>query len=172
MKKSKCIIGILSFIIVGLIVFIVLLCTGVIKCGKASCCKDNEITVNADELAKIKSGDFNIIKSFSVNNMAIVLLTNGKVNIDLDRELTNINNATDIELLNNDLYILTKDGNVYKYYLGVTKEATLEATKVDGFKDIKKMVSYATRAKNAGACDYIVAIDKDNNYKTIADFCV
>lgn len=171
--KNKCLIGILSFLVIGLGVVVVLFATGVLCCKKTNCaCKTDAIELDEAKLKEIKDGEFNIIKGFYGDKFSINLLANGKVNFDLDRELTNITNAIDIETLDNYLYILTKDGDVYKYYLGVTKEATLEATKVDGFKDLKKMVSYATRAKNAGGCDYIVAIDKDNNYKTIADFCV
>jgi len=175
MKKLKALIVVLLLVVVALGVFVFLLATGKVSFVKTDCsCKESntEITVDEAKLKAIKSSDYNIIKGFYGENLNINLLSNGKVNFDLDRDITNINNAIDIETLDNNLYILTKDGNIYKYYLGVTKEFTLEATKVEEFKDIKKIVSYSTRAKNAGGCNYIIGIDKDNNYKTIVDFCV
>jgi len=172
MKKSKALIIVLLLVIVVLGVFVILLATGKVCDAKCSCKDNTEITLDESKLNNIKSSDYNIIKGFYGDKFSIYLLSNGKVNFDLDRDLTNINNAIDIETLDNYLYILTKDGNIYKYYLGVTKEVTLEATKVEEFKDIKKIVSYSTRAKNAGGCNYIIAIDKDNNYKTVAEFCV
>ena len=90
---------------------------------------------------------------------------------DLDRTIDNVEGATAIEVLDKDLFILTNKGEVYKYYLGVTKEATLSAEKLS-YSNVKKLVKYSTRKTNAGGCDYIVIVDKDDNYKSIQDFCI
>ena len=51
-------------------------------------------------------------------------------------------------------------------------ELTLEATKVDSLKNVTKLVEYTTARKNAGGCNYIVAIDQANNYTKLEEFCV
>ena len=92
---------------------------------------------------------------------------------DYERKITNINNAVDIARApDNFLYILTKDGDIYKYYIGITKDDGMDATKEEGFKDIKRIVEYSSSKKKAGGCNYIIAIDKDNNYKVLSEFCV
>ena len=174
MKKVKILICVLVLIIIGLGVLVVLFATGKLNCKK--CCEDkttSEVKLDISKLENIGKGDYNILKSVSTQYAPYSLLSNGKVIIGFDRELSNINNAIDIVFDTKDnLYILTKDGNLYKYYTGVTKEATLEATKLDDYKDIKMITEYHTRGKASGGCDFIIAIDKDNNYKTLDAFCV
>jgi hypothetical protein len=43
---------------------------------------------------------------------------------------------------------------------------------MDDYKNIRTLLKYTTRGNNAGGCDYIVVIDKDNKYSKIDDFCV
>lgn len=164
----------LSLMCLVCITAIILMLTGVIKTNISDCsCPDSLIpTVEESELLKIKSGDYNIIKILNTKNNTINLLTNGKVNFDLDRELSNIENAKDIAMLNNYLYILTKDGDVYKYYLGITKKATLEADKIDDVNNVKSFVNYSSRRSNAGGCDYIVGILGNGKYITIDEMCI
>ena len=159
----------LTILCVAAISVIILMFAGVIPC---ECNKSNEVTIDANKLKEINDGDYNATKLEVTQYNSFALLANGKVIIDFDREIKNIDNAVDFALLNNNLYILTNDGNVYTYYTGVTKEATLEATKVDSVKDIKKLVSYFTRRKNAGGCNYVVAVDKDSNYTKLEEMCV
>ena len=173
MKKLKVLSFILIILVVCLGVFIGLIYTGKIEVKKTECnCTSNTNTLlNEDKLGEIKKSDFNIIDSYYTEYFAINLLSNGKVMFDLDRTIDNVEGATAIEVLDKDLYILTNKGEVYKYYLGVTKEATLSAEKLS-YSNVKKMVKYSTRKSNAGGCDYIVIIDKDDNYKPIVDFCI
>ncbi len=167
MKKIICCLTVLC---VAAITVIILMCTGIIKCN---CTKDTkELKVEESKLTEIKDGDYKATKVESTHMNSYALLLNGKVVIDFEREITNVSNAVDIVLLNEYLYILTEDGNVYKYFTGITKEAILDATKVDTVKDVKKIVKYTVRKQAAGGCDYVVAIDANNNYTSLEDFCV
>ena len=176
MKNLKVLCFVLSLLIIALGVFTILLATGKVSFNKVNCeCKtcNEEIKVDVDKLHNIKKGDLNILKSISTKYAYITLTTDGKVVLNNENNLSNITNAVNIELANSgDLYILTSDGNIYKYFTGVTKTASLEATKVEEYKDIKKMITYATHGKQSGGCDYIILIDKDNNYKTLEEFCI
>ncbi len=172
MKKLKVLSFILIIIVVCLCVFIGLIYTGKInitKDEKTTCECNNSIDQN--KLKRIKDSDYNIVDSLYTNDIYISLLSNGKVVFDLDREITNVDGATSIEVLDKNLYILTNKGEVYKYYLGVTREATMKAEKLD-YSNIKQMINYSTRKTNAGGCDYIVLVDKDDNYKSIVEFCI
>jgi uncharacterized protein YfkK (UPF0435 family) len=179
MKKLKALIVFLLLVVVALGVFVFLLATGKVGFVQTECnCKETVVTkvedikLDVNKLEEINKGDFNIIKQYSSEYDSINLLTNGKVMFDFDRSISNVSNAIDMLLINENLYILTSDGDVYKYFTGITNNASLDATKVEELKDIKKIVKYATRGQESGGCDYIVAIDKDNNYKTVEDFCI
>ena len=172
MKALKGITFILTITTIVSIIVIILMCTGVIKICDNNSKTTNDITIDSKELSKIKDGDYNYIKSVSTKYGVYFLLSNGKVNIDLDRELSNINNAIDIALLNNELIILTKDGKVYKYNTGVTNKATLEADLANVEGNVVKLVEYGSRRKNAGGCNYIIGITSDNRYVTLLESCV
>ena len=173
MKKENIIIIVLSLVIISLVVFVVLLGTGKISFNKCNCSTTNEDTIDVSKLEEIGKGDFNIIKSARTKYFVVNLLSNGKVMFDVDRELTNINNAIDIAYdTEENLYILTKDGSIYKYFGGISRESSLEATKLNDYKDIKKIVEYSTRGKASGGCDYIITIDKNNNYIKLSEFSV
>ena len=179
MKKLKALIVFLLLVIVALGVFAFLLATGKVSFVQTECnCKETvetkveDIKLDVNKLEEINKGDFNVIKQYSSEYDSINLLTNGKVMFGFDRSISNVSNAIDMLLINENLYILTSDGDVYKYFTGITNNASLDATKVEELKDIKMIVKYGTRGLESGGCDYIVAIDKDNNYKTIEDFCV
>jgi hypothetical protein len=173
MKKLKVLSFILIIIVVCLCVFIGLIYTGKIEINQVTCrCEcDSNTLLSAGKLEEIKKGDYNILENYATENFSISLLTNGKVVFDLAREIDNVSGATHMEVLDKNLYILTAKGEVYKYYLGVTKEATLSAEKLE-YTNIQKLVKYSTRKSNAGGCDYIVVVDKEDNYKSIQEFCV
>ena len=165
----------LTVLCVALITCIILMITGVIKCDctkKEETTTTKEVVLDAKKLAEIKDADYKAIKVESTHMNSYALTVDGKVVIDFDREITNVTDPTDIVLFGDNLYILTKAGDVYKYFTGVTKKATLDATKVDTVKDVKKLVDYTVRKKNAGGCNYVVAIDKDDKYTQIEEFCV
>ena len=172
MKALKGVAFFLSITTVAAVVVIILMVTGVINLCSNACTTPEPFVVNEAKLKEIKDADYKAIKQIGTHYYSVNLLTNGKVNFDFDREITNVDNAEDIALLNDNLYILTKDGNVYKYFTGITKELTLEATKVDSLKNVTKLVEYTTARKNAGGCNYIIAIDQDNNYTKLEEFCI
>ena len=171
MKALKGITFVLTITTVVSIIVIILMCTGVIKICDNTSKTTNDITVDTKELSKIKDGDYNYIKLVNTKYGTYYLLSNGKVNIDLERELSNINNAIDMALLNDELIILTKDGKVYKYYTGITTKATLEAD-LANVENVVKLVEYGSRRKDAGGCNYIIGITSDNSYVTLLESCV
>ena len=172
MKKLKVLLFVLIIVVVGMGIFIYMLLADKLPTAVCSCpnCEANTL-LSQEKLADIKKSDFNILESYYTQYNSISLLTNGKIVFDLDREINNISNAIHMEVLDKDLYILTANGEVYKYYLGITKEPNLSAEKLD-YSNITKLVKYSTRKANAGGCDYIVVVDKSDNYKSINEFCV
>ena len=141
-------------------------------------CRDdnyNEV-LDVSKLREISSADYNIIKDEYNSNYSFKLDINGKVNINFDREIENIDNAKDIIFFkaddaNTPLYILTSDGEVYKYSTSDYENGKYSATKASEYSNIKRMLTYETRRKNAGGCDYIVLVDKDDNYYTLDSVC-
>ena len=174
MKKLKVCLVVSVLVIIALGVLLFLSMTGKltkVNCSCADCKAD--YTLDVSKLESIKKGDYNTLKIIGDEYNVITLSTEGKVLFDYEREITNVNNAIDIvRAPDNFLYILTKDGDIYKYYIGVTNNDGMEATKVDEYKDIKRLVEYSSSRRNAGGCNYIIAIDKDNNYKVLNEFCV
>ena len=174
MKKLKALIVFLLLVIVALGVFVFLLATGKVSFVKTECnCKEStEVKLDVSKLEAIKSGEFNILKQVSSKYFPTSLLTNGKVMFGYDRYISNVDNAKDIVVMNEYLYILTEDGNVYKYFAGITNNTSLEATKIEDLKDIKMMFEYDIRSSDAGGCNYLIVVDKDNNYKQIDELCI
>ena len=173
MKKFKVLSFVLLIIVVCLGVLIGLIYMGKIELRKVDCnCETNSnIVLSEEKLKEIKSSDFNIIEGHYTEYNSFNLLTNGKVVIDLDKEIEGVSGATHMEFLDNDLYILTAKGEVYKYYTGITKEPNLKAEKLD-YSNIKRLVKLSTRKVNAGGCDYLVVVDDQDNYVRVQDFCV
>lgn len=175
MKALKGITFVLAITTVVSVIVIILMATGVINiCSNSDCtCPDCfDISVNANKLTEIKNGDYNFIKTIATKDGTYYLLANGKVNIDLDKELSNVNNAIDMALLNDELIILTKDGKVYKYNTGVTNKSKLDADLANIAGNVVKLVEYGSRRKNAGGCNYIVGITSSDEYINIAESCV
>ena len=174
MKKFKVLSFILLIISVCLGVLLYLSMTGQLFQVNCSCpdCKA-DYTLDVSKLEAIKKGDYNTLKIIGDQYNVITLQTNGKVLFDYERGITNVTNAIDIvRAPDNYLYMLTKDGDIYKYYIGVTKDDGMDATKVEGFNNIKRLVEYSSSRKQSGGCNYIIAIDKDDNYKTLSEYCV
>ena len=175
MKALKGITFVLAITTVASVIVIILMATGVINiCSNSDCnCQDCiDKSVDATKLTEIKNGDYNYIKTIATKYGTYFLLANGKVSIDLDRELSNVKDAKDMALLNDELIILTKDGKVYKYNTGVTRKATLEADQANIEGNVSKLVEYGSRRKNAGGCNYIVGITSSDKYISIAESCV
>ena len=108
------------------------------------------------------------------------LTMDGKVKFKVDNGnnqdgayiLNNINNAVDIifddGIGGETLYILCKNGDVYKYSITNYENKTKTATKVSDLKDIIKFVKITScPAKNSGCFGNLGAIDKNMQYKEI-----
>ena len=108
------------------------------------------------------------------------LTMDGKVKFKVDNGnnqdgayiLNNINNAVDIifddGIGGETLYILCKNGDVYKYSITNYENKTKTATKVSNLKDIIKFVKITScPAKNSGCFGNLGVIDKNMQYKEI-----
>lgn len=134
-----------------------------------------DLKINIDKLYKIKKSDYNFIKREYIDDKSFNLTTEGKVNISFNNYISNISNAKDIMLYRShvmsNLYILTEDGNLYKYDTSNTSN-NYSATKVDEYSNIVKIINYHTNKANAGGCSYLVAIDNNDNYYNVESSCV
>ncbi len=138
-------------------------------------CKDFEI--DAKELAKIGKSDYNTIKDVYNSEYSFKLDVNGKININFENNISNISNAKDIILFspagpNSYLYILTKDGDVYKYDTSGYKQGNYSADKVSNYSNIKAIIEYTTAGSNKGGCGYIVLVDNNEKYYKLDSYCV
>ena len=143
------------------------------NCPEANC----DDSVDYDKLAEISKMSYNFVNSAYNNKYSISVLSNGKVLVNFIENISNISDAKDLILFsgpgNGDIaYILTNDGNVYKYDLANSSNNNFDATKLDEYKNIKQMVRYMTRKAHAGGCDYVVLIDSENKYYSLDSYCV
>ena len=132
---------------------------------------DSSIDIN--KLYNIGKSDYNFIKREYTSNSSFNLSTDGKVYIGFDKYMSNISNASDILLDSNlsVLYILTKDGLLYKYDTN-NNGNNYTAAKVEGYSNVVKMINYTTNKANGGGCSYLVIIDTKGNYYTLNYQCV
>ena len=96
---------------------------------------------------------------------------------NFEKYISNISNAKNLQLFSTPggeeiIYILTEDGKVYNYALSNIDKNNFEATIIDDYNNIEKMMIYKTRKANAGGCDYLILIDNDNKYYTLDSYCV
>ena len=71
------------------------------------------------------------------------------------------------------LYVLTKDGNLYKYETSEYENGSYTATKLDKYSNIKKIITYQKRSIEAkGGCDYIFVVDNNEKYYELDSFCI
>ncbi len=172
-RKINVVIILLGIIVLALAVLLLLVIS-----GKVSFKNDgNDNDINYDELAKISKGDYNFVNTDSDNSNSVNVLSNGKVFVNYDYYIENITNAKDIVLFSTPsddsiLYILTTDGNVYKYSLADAKNKMFEAAKIDKYSDIKQIFRYETRRSNAGGCSHVILVDKDGKYYSLDSYCV
>ena len=172
-RKLNVIIILLGVVVLVLGVLLLLATSG--KIGFKSETSSNDI--NYDELAKISKGDYNFVNKDSDNSNSVNVLSNGKVFVNFDYYIKNINNAKDVILFsgpNDDsiLYILTIDGNIYKYDLSNANSKNFNAVKIDEYKNIKHIFRYETRKGNAGGCDHVILVDKNEKYSLLDSYCV
>ncbi|MEE3343894.1 MAG: hypothetical protein VZS44_07390 [Bacilli bacterium] len=195
-KSNGTLVGILIGLLIALIIGGCLFATGTIS-FKTSTTSDNEqtndnqsttlsensnnldesLSINVNELTKISKSDYNFLKQEGTSDISFNLSVDGKININFENEITNISNAKDIILFvtpseDSNLYILTEDGDIYKYNTTSYKSKDYNATKVNEYSNIKRMITYNTRKANAGGCDYIVLIDNNNKYYKLDSSCV
>ena len=100
-----------------------------------------------------------------------------RINVNFENYISNISNGKDLILFSSTapssiLYILTTDGDIYKYETSSYQSSDYKAVKIDEYSNIENMINYKTRKKNAGGCDYIILVDKDENYFELDSFCV
>lgn len=173
-KNNKGLIICLITIIVILLTLVILLSIGTISFKG----KNNNYDIKAyDELTKISKLDYNFIKSEYTTDYSIGLSIDGKININFKNNISNISNAKDITLFSSPapyptLYIVTTTGDVYKYDFSNYESKNYNATKINEYSNIEKIITYRTRKENAGGCDYIILVDKNNKYYNLDSSCV
>lgn len=176
MKNNNKTVVLFVFIILVLGILCVLLGMGIISFKDES----NDY-IDFEELNKFGKADYNYIKDIYSGEYKAYINSNGKVtvvfDIDTIKEITNVSNVKDIVFFNEPspsatLYILDNNGDIYKYNMDNTKEEKYEAKKISKYSNIRDIVVYSTRKGNAGGCNYLVSIDKNNKYYKIESFCV
>ena len=71
------------------------------------------------------------------------------------------------------LYVLTKDGYLYKYETSEYENGSYNATKLDEYSNIKKIITYQKRSTEAkGGCDYIFVVDNNGKHYELDSFCI
>ena len=138
---------------------------------------DKNLSINKDELSKFGDSDYNIIKDVYNNQYSFKLDVDGKININFENYLSNISNAKDLLLVSppspySILYILTTDGDVYKYETSSYESKDYKATKIEQYNNIVQMINYKTRKANAGGCDYVILVDKNGKHFKLDSFCI
>ena len=193
-KNKNILIGILIIIIVALLILITLVVTGTVNLKTTSkvneeCSQINKEenqnsdeegktggdAINYDKIMNFGKSDHNIIEMEATTEYNVNLETDGRININFINYISNITNAKSIKLFNSPLnymlYILTKDGYIYKYDLSNYESGDYNAIKVDKYSNINKMIMYKTRKNNAGGCDYIILIDNNDEYYELDSSC-
>lgn len=184
-KKYKILSIILGLITILLGVYIVITSTNKkeINCKEQPNKLKNEIEdkLNIEKLYEIKKGTYNFIKIENVKidekeQLSFKLDVNGTINVNFENNISNITNAKDIKQFNNfsqkNLYILTEDGDIYLYDVLDYEKGNYTAKKLEEYKNIKQITDYVTRRAGAGGCDYIIAIDNNDNYMVVTNECV
>ena len=171
-KKLNIVIVLLGFIVLLFAVLLILALS-----GKISLTKGAYDTINYDELAKIDKSDYNFVSGDAYSNYAINILSSGKVIINYEHYIANITNAKDLILFSGPssdsiAYIITTDGNVYKYNLADVIGNKLDAIKISKYSNIKRIIRYKTRKATAGGCDYVVLVDANGKYYKLDSYCV
>jgi len=130
--------------------------------------------IDVNELSKFGQLDYNIIKMESNSKYSFSLCVDGKVVVNFDKYISNVSNIKDIKLFDvtNMLYIVTTNGDVYKYNLNNYDLGNYVAEKMSEYSNIDTIMTYKTRQKNAGGCDYIILIDNNGKHYKIDSFCV
>ena len=185
-KNNKVIIALVGVIIVILVVFCILFTTGTITFkssnnsnnnNKEITNENNEIIVSETELNKFGKSDYNIIKSETLGSTSFNLDINGKININFTNNISNLSNVKDIMLFNRTapssiLYILTNDGNIFSYDTANIETNNYNATKINEYSNINKIIIYRTRKANAGGCNYAIIIDNNGEYYKLDSSCI
>lgn len=138
-------------------------------------CEEKKEEVDFAKLEEFGKSDYNYIKSVSDMNYNIIINNDGKVVVNFDKTIDNVTKVTDIKLFSNDgkdnLYILDENGDIYKYDMSDLDKDKVAAKKMSKYENISELIVYRTRKKNAGGCDYLIAISNDNEYSEIDSFC-
>ena len=186
-KNNKGLIIFLITTIVILLTLVILLSTGTIEFKNNNEQIINDETTNQeennydtevyDELTKISNLDYNFIKNEYNSDYSVGLSIDGTININFENNISNISNAKDIVLFSSPapkptLYIVLTTGEVYKYDFTNYESKNYNATKINEYSNIEKIFTYRTRKANAGGCDIVILVDKDNKYYNLDSSCV
>lgn len=117
-----------------------------------------------------------ILLEVSGSNLNFKISSDGKVTINNNKIIKNISNAVSLRVISPPtsyslIYILTKNGVVYKYNTSYYDDANYNAVKV--IDNIKQLLLYEKRSTiSRGGCDYIIGIDNNNKEYVLNSFCI
>lgn len=139
--------------------------------------KNQNISINKDELTKFGKSDYNIIKEVYNSEYSFKLDINGRININFETYVSNVSNAKDLLLFSppsphSILYILATNGDVYQYETSSYETKNYDATKIEQYSNIVQIINYKTRKANAGGCDYVILVDENGKYFKLDSFCI
>ena len=189
-KKNKGLITLLLIIIIGLSILCYLLITDKVTVNLKPDNFHNLIKFTKDNSANDykelveKYGDgfikMSIIEN-SENGYSVGLKENGEVIINFEDKIENIKEAINIEAFSDSdepgadnnivLYILDKNGDLFKYTAKDYKNKILTATKMEEYSNVERIFTYYSREKNKGGCDKLI-IYSNNDYIELKSFCV
>lgn len=122
--------------------------------------------------------DNKMITEEKTTDLTFKITADRKISINNNKSIANITNAKSIKLFSppgpySTLYILTKDGNIYKYETSELEKENYNASKVDNYTNVKEIVTYQKRStENKGHCEYIVVIDNNGKHYKLDSMCI
>ena len=140
---------------------------------------NNNTEVNeVEDLSEYWLVNDDILTQEKTTDLTFKITDNGKISINNSKNIDNITNAKSIKLFSppapdSILYILTKDGKLYKYESSEYENGNYTATKMDNYSNIENILTYQKRSTEPkGGCDYIFVADKNGKHYELDSFCV
>lgn len=119
-----------------------------------------------------------VVTEEKTSDLTFKISDNGKISINGNKNIENISAAKSIKLFsppspNSILYILTKEGYLYKYETSEYEKGNYTATKLDEYSNITEIITYQKRTTSQnGGCDYIFIRDNSGKQYELDSFCI
>ena len=140
---------------------------------------NNNTEVNeVEDLSEYWLVNDDVLTQETTTDLTFKITDNGKISINNSKSIDNIINAKSIKLFSppapySILYIITKDGNLYKYETSEYEKGNYTAKKMDNYNNVKKILTYQKRSTEPkGGCDYIFVTDNKGKHYELDSFCI